>query len=1834
MTLPKLNITLLLALVLALPGFSAITLTNTSLTNAVQGSPYSATLSAIGGTSPYNFQLLSGVLPTGLSVSAAGVLSGTPATAGTYSFTVRIVDNALATADIPLVLLVTSSNGLQIVTASLPQGQVGLGYNATLAATGGSPGYRWDLLPNSGFLPNGLTIASNGTILGTPNVAGNFSFIVRVRDADGNGATALANYTLRINSNVLTIGSTSLPNGSLSVFYSQTLAITGGVQPYSISISSGILPPGLGLTGSGVISGTPTALGTSNFTVRVTDAINSETSRSLSLTIGAAQFAINQTPLPAGQVGSPYSASITAVGGNTPYTYTLLSGILPNGIGFTNGTFSGTPTISGSYPLTIQARDNTNATTSANFSLVINSTTLVLSGTSLPNPVINQSYSASITASGGQQPYSFSLVAGQLPPGISLSTGGNLSGAATTGGTYQFTVRVTDTLGAVTQSTYSLTVSTSNLALLSTALANAQVNQSYSATLAASGGSAPYLFTIIAGALPQGLTFGANGNISGVPTIAGNYQITFRVQDSLQNTAQSTITLVVNAFGFRITTAFLSSAQLGQAYSANLTAEGGATPFVFFLLSGQLPPGLNLNFNGVISGTPTLGGNYSFSVRALDSASQSAEANYTLSVNSSGIGLSNASLPPGQLNQIYSTALVATGGTAPYTFTSVSGGLPAGMNLSQSGLLSGTPSVSGTFNFAIQVRDNANAISIFNLSLTVSASAIAITTTTLPAATVGALYSTTLSAANGVAPYAYSLNGGTLPSGLTLSSSGIISGTPNVNGNFSFTVRVTDSLSSTATSTLSIQVSGTGTLTITTDSLPGAQINQIYTAAINVSGGVLPYTLSIIGGQLPPGLSLLSNGSISGTPSVAGNYTFIIRVVDGFGSATQQSLSINVNSSGLAITTSAIPNGQLGQFFTTQFSAAGGQSPYTWSVVTGALPVGISLTTQGVLSGLPTTGGGFEVVIRVTDTAGLTSQRTFNFAIGSTFLSFLTTSLPQGFINQQYSHQFQVGGGAAPYTFTIVNGLLPQGLTLTPGGLISGTPVATSFTNITFRVTDATGATAQVALNLAVGQSTLLFSTSNIPSAAIGQNYNTALLVTGGTTPYSFTVSSGNLPVGLVLSQAGVLAGTATIPGIYSFTVRVQDSANAIAFQTFSLNVLASNLQITTTSLPGGRVNQPYLQTIQTSGGVLPIRIEILSTINSGFPPPGLTLSIGGVLSGTPQATGSYTFSVRATDNQNLVAQATYTLVISVAAPTITTTSLPAGTAGQAYSQFVSATGGTPPYTFSLVSGVLPPSLNFSPTGILSGTANTPGTYTFTVRVVDSVQQSTDRTFTVEISSGATPLSISALAPPPGLLYFPYNFTFSATGGRQPYSWSIPVGPIPNGLRLDANGALNGLLLSPGTYRFTARVTDANGTVADTMLAITVAGSIRLASGRVGVPYIAQVPPPTTGRPPFTYSVNPNALGDLPAGVSLAADGTLSGTPTTSGDYTFGVLIRDANNFATNASLTIPIAAGPGLSILTSSLPGGSTGAIYNQTLAATGGRAPYNWVISSGTIPNGLTLNPTTGQISGTPTIQGSGFFVVRVADSAGASATAYYGISIAAAGSPVLSAITSAASYGTNGVAPGELLVIFGSPLGPQTLTTFSLVNNEVPTQLGGTRVLFDGVAAPLIYTLTGQVSVIAPFNFDGRTSTRIVVEYLGFQSTPYLMPVLTSKPGLFTVDSSGQGPGAILNENGSVNTQNNRAARESVVVLYLTGAGAMTPAGQAGRVAAGTSSLNQQTLVAINGSPAIVLYAGNAPGLIEGVVQINVKLPLNTVPGQNSISVQIGPNATTTNVTVWVN
>lgn len=266
-------------------------ITTDSLPGATVGSFYSAQLQASGGQQPYVWSLSPGSspLPAGLSLGNDGTLNGTPGTAGTFSFSVRVTGaGPQSVADRALSLTVQpSSLPLQVATGSLADGTVGTFYSQSLNATGGEPPYLWSLAPGSASLPPGLSLATDGTISGTPGTGGTFTFNVRVTDAQL--ATADGLLSIVIPNPPLQITTTSLPDAQLGESYSVQLQAAGGQAPYVWSVAPGSLglPPNLNLSNSGLISGTPTSDGTSFFIVRVTDANSSFVNRSLGLTINS-----------------------------------------------------------------------------------------------------------------------------------------------------------------------------------------------------------------------------------------------------------------------------------------------------------------------------------------------------------------------------------------------------------------------------------------------------------------------------------------------------------------------------------------------------------------------------------------------------------------------------------------------------------------------------------------------------------------------------------------------------------------------------------------------------------------------------------------------------------------------------------------------------------------------------------------------------------------------------------------------------------------------------------------------------------------------------------------------------------------------------------------------------------------------------------------------------------------------------------------------------------------------------------------------------------------------------------------------------------------------------------------------------------------------------------------------------------------------------------------------------------------------------------------------------------------------------------------------------------
>ncbi len=238
-----------------------------------------------------------------------------------------------------------------------------------------------------------------------------------------------------------------------------------------------------------------------------------------------------------------------------------------------------------------------------------------------------------------------------------------------------------------------------------------------------------------------------------------------------------------------------------------------------------------------------------------------------------------------------------------------------------------------------------------------------------------------------------------------------------------------------------------------------------------------------------------------------------------------------------------------------------------------------------------------------------------------------------------------------------------------------------------------------------------------------------------------------------------------------------------------------------------------------------------------------------------------------------------------------------------------------------------------------------------------------------------------------------------------------------------------------------------------------------------------------------------------------------------------------------------------------------------------------------------------------------------------------------------PSISVVANAASYGQDAISPGQLVAIFGSNLGPGVPAGLQLTaSGTVSTQIGDSEVLFDGVASPLIYISAGQVNAVAPFGLTGGNTTQVQVQFQGQASDPVPMTVAPAQPGIFSFDGSGAGQGAILNQDGSVNSAGNPAAAGSIITLWATGAGQLSPPGIDGAVTT-SDSLPVPVLpvtAQIGGQAATVLYAGGAPGIVAGVIQVNLRVPRGTAAGaavplvlsvggstsQSGLTVAIGP------------
>jgi large repetitive protein len=344
------------------------------------------------------------------------------------------------------------------------------------------------------------------------------------------------------------------------------------------------------------------------------------------------------------------------------------------------------------------------------------------------------------------------------------------------------------------------------------------------------------------------------------------------------------------------------------------------------------------------------------------------------------------------------------------------------------------------------------------------------------------------------------------------------------------------------------------------------------------------------------------------------------------------------------------------------------------------------------------------------------------------------------------------------------------------------------------------------------------------PGGEVGVAYSDTLTVTGGTSPFTWSVSAGTLPPGLTLgASTGLLSGTPTAAGTYSFTVKVTDHAGLTATEPVTLTVIAGP-SLSFPAPPAGWTHTVYSDTLTVSGGTSPFTWSI----GSGNLPPGISLSADGNLTGTPTATGTYSFTVKVTDaNLQSATQAT-SITIALGVST-TFAAPPAAVKGVAYTDTLTATGGTTPYTWSVNAGTLPPGIALSSAGVLSGTPTTTGSYPFTVNVIDANNGIATASITLVVGAG---LSLTFAAPPGGQVGVAYTDTLTATGGTTPYTWSVSAGTLPAGITLNAStGVLAGTPTAGGTSNFTIKVTDAAGQTATQATSITIlAGALTIAA--------------------------------------------------------------------------------------------------------------------------------------------------------------------------------------------------------------------------------------------------------------------------------------------------------------------------------------------------------------------------------------------------------------------
>jgi len=788
--------------------------------------------------------------------------------------------------------------------------------------------------------------------------------------------------------------------------------------------------------------------------------------------------------------------------------------------------------------------------------------------------------------------------------------------------------------------------------------------------------------------------------------------------------------------------------------------------------------------------------------------------------------------------------------------------------------------------------------------------------------------------------YSWSASGGTFASAIGASNTWTA---PDVPGSATVTVSATQS-GTTANASANVTVTP-GPLTITSLSAT-CEANQPCDHTFTAIGGTAPYTWST---TAPVSLNA-STGQVIGTaPDHVGAYHNTVTVTDSTGVSTSITFTLYVvpgplYSVTITPTSATVPTGSTqtfsGQGYDNQGNAISGLT-YSWSASGGTFATATGPSNTWTAPGSP----GTATVTASATQSGTTATASASVSVPNGPLGIATIFLPAATAGTAYSATLSAYGGAPPYTWTVSS--LPSGLAVNPStGVISGTVDAAGTSTVSVQVTDSSAAAVTKSLSITVNPG---------PLASVKVSPAPATLMAGGGTQ-TFSVSAedayGNVIPGLTVDWTGT-GGTLSASSGGSTVYTPGTAAGA-----FSITATATQGASTRSGSAAITINPGPVATVTVS----PASATVLTGHTQAFSAQaadgyGNAISgdafawtaAGGSLSaasGTPvtytagATGGSYTVSATVNTKSGSAA-VTVEPILSIGA-----TSLPGGVVGHPYSASVTASGGVPPYAWSVASGALPPGLTLDPAnGLIAGTPITTGTSTFTVAVTDRslpAHQMAEHAYTMSVSE---PLCVQTTSLQAGVQGDPYSANLAAIGGLSPYTWSLAAGTLPPGLSLNASGQISGTASAAGTYSFTVSVASGDGQAATKPFSVQVypplvISSSSLASATVDQAYSAFLTA-SGGTGQYVWS----AVYGIPSGMGLSASGDLGGTPTTAGTYSLQVKVTD------------------------------SVGDVATQTVAMTVNPAPVSGVMVTG-------MTPTSGPIGTTVTIDGANLTQARVVD------------------------------------------------------------------------------------------------------------------------------------------------------------------------------------------------------------------------------------------------------------